>query len=367
MRAFRVISATLAFLLMVSCAFAAKGKLNKVYDREFNVNATTKLFIQNKYGQVNVENWDKNTISIHVEVKVDNASDDKAKIMLDAIDIEFSESNNVVSAITKFNEDLMRSHKRLFSSISNDEMSIDYNIKMPKGNEVELNNKYGDIFINELSGKVLVNLKYGNIRVNKLDRGDADGLNTLVIGYGNATIGDVNWLKVEIKYGNITIDKARALVLLSKYSKVSVDNINSIVVDSKYDSYHLGTVANIVGESGYTSYSIKNLEKKFKLTTKYGGVKIGSVANDFDSIVFNGAYTGLKAGISSSASYKIDAEVAYGNLKFESSKAKVNRIEGNTNVEVNGVVGAESASSKVYIRSKYGSVSLVKTSSEDDE
>ncbi|MGD9977631.1 MAG: hypothetical protein AB7S54_06820, partial [Bacteroidales bacterium] len=114
MKVFREISVTLVILLTVSCAFAAKGRLNKVYDREFNVNAATRLLIQNKYGQVNVENWDKNTISIHVEVKVDNPNDEKAKTMLNAIDIEFSESDNAVSAITSFDEDIIRANKRLF-------------------------------------------------------------------------------------------------------------------------------------------------------------------------------------------------------------------------------------------------------------
>jgi len=361
MKTMRVISATLAFLLMVSCAFAAKGRLNKVFDREFAVKESTKLYIENKYGQINVENWDKNQISIHVEVKVDNPNDEKAKIMLDAIDIEFSETDNVVSAITKFNQDIMKSNKRLFSSISNDEMSIDYMIKMPKNVEVDLNNKYGDIFINELTGKVLVNLKYGNIRVNKFERGDAKDINTLVVGYGSATLGDVNWLKVEIKYGNLKVDKARAIVILSKYSKVNIDKVNSLVVDSKYDDYTLGSLANIVGESGYTNISINDLSKKLNLTTKYGDVKISNVADNFESIVFNGAYTGLKAGINSNVSYKIDAVVSYGNIKFDAPTAKINRIEQNTSTELNGVIGAsEATNSKVYVRAKYGSVTLSK-------
>lgn len=368
MKVFREISVTLVILLTVSCAFAAKGRLNKVYDREFNVNAATRLLIQNKYGQVNVENWDKNTISIHVEVKVDNPNDEKAKTMLNAIDIEFSESDNAVSAITSFDEDIMRANKRLFSSISNDDLSIDYLVKMPKSMEVELNNKYGDIFINELSGKVLVNLKYGNIRVNKLERGDSETLNTLVVGYGNANIGDANWLKVEIKYGNIKIDKARALVLLSKYSKVTVDKVNSIVIDSKYDTYNLGSIANIIGESGYTVININDLAKKINLTTKYGDIKITNVADNFESIEFNGSYTGLKAGVSGKAAYSIDAVVSYGNIRFDASKSKVNRIEGNTSTQIDGVVGTSgSASAKVYIRAKYGNITLMKTGEENEE
>jgi len=252
--------------------------------------------------------------------------------------------------------------------MSNEEMSIDYMIKMPKHIEVDLNNRYGDIFINELSGKVLVDLRYGNIRINKLERGDAESLNSLSIAYGGATIGDVNWLKAEIKYGSLKIDKARAVVLMTKHSKVSIEKVNSVVVDSKYDGYSLGSVANIVGESGYTNFNITDLSKKFNLTSKYGDVKIVSVADNFESIVFNGAYTGLKAGISSKVSFKIDAVVSYGNIKFDAPTAKINRIEENTSTELNGLIGSsESTDSKVYVRSKYGSVTLMKTSGDDEE
>lgn len=366
MRTIRGISVTLALLFMVStCTFAAKGKVNKVFDKEFSVNAATKLYVQNKYGQINVENWDKNSISIHVDVRVDNSSDDKAKTMLDAIDVEFSETDNLVSAITRFNEDIMKSNKRLFSSISTDDLSIDYLIKMPKNVDIELNHRYGDIFIDELTGKVAVELKYGNIKVNKFERGDAEPLNTMVIGYGNASIGEANWLKVEIRYGKLKIDKARAAVVLSKYSKISIDNISSLVVDSKYDTYNIGSTANLVGEAGYTVFSIDELTKKFNLTAKYGDVKISNVADNFESITFNAAYTGLKAGISPKAVYSIDAVVSYGSIKYDAPIAKVNRIEGNTSTEMDGVIGgSENAKSKVYIRMKYGNASFTKQGEE---
>lgn len=104
------------------------------------------------------------------------------------------------------------------------------------------------------------------------------------------------------------------------------------------------------------------------LTTRYGDVKISSVADSFESIVFNGAYTGLKAGISDKVSYKIDAMVSYGNIKYDAAKAKVNKIEQNTSIELNGIIGSsESTNSQVYVRSKYGSVNLMKTGSNDDE
>jgi hypothetical protein len=361
MKAFFRISTTLAFLLCSISGFSASIELAKHYDREFKVSPTSKLYVENKYGQISIENWDKSAISIHVEVKVENSSDERAKAMLEAIKVEFSETGNLISAITRFDEDIRKSYPRFFSSISNTELSINYKILMPKNIEVELVNKYGNIFVNELNARVAVDLNYGNFKANKLGLGDSQPLNSIEIGYGDVTITEANWIKVEMKYSNLNIDAAQAMVVLSKYSKVYLGRVNSLVLESKYDKYEIDSVTNLEGESGYTDFTIFNLGKKFNLIAKYGNVKMLNVSDSFQSIRFEGAYTGLKAGINPGVSYRIDAEAAYGNININAEKSAVSRIEDNTTVQVSGLVGTNSRTkAEVYVRIKYGNANLSK-------
>lgn len=360
MKRLLLLSATLV-LLFAPYISKADGEYNKVFDKEFSTNANTSLYLKNKYGQINVENWDKNSISIHVEVTVENSNASKAKTMLDAIDIVFSEDGDIVSAITQFDEDIMNSNRRLFSSLSDQELNIDYKVLMPKNVGIDIVHKYGDIYMAEFTNKVRVELKYGNIKIQKLLRGDDDDINTLILSYGSASIGEVGWARFDVRYSNdIVIDKARAMVVCSRYSGFKIGSVNSIVIDSKYDNFSIGSVANVVGESGYTSYDVEKLFSKFNLTTKYGDVKISKVDDNFESIKFNGSYTGFKAGIDSKVSYNIDAKASYSSIKYYAPVAKVNRIEGNTSTEINGTVGEKSnPQADVYIRTKYGNVNLV--------
>lgn len=355
------LAATLVLLLSTPFISKADSEYNKVFDKEFAVKKSTSLYLKNKYGQINVENWDKNSISIHVEVTVENSNESKAKIMLDAINIVFSEDDDIVSAVTQFDEDIMNNNRRLFSSLSDQELSIDYKVLMPKYVGIDIVHKYGDIYMAEFTNKVRVELKYGNIKIQKLLRGDEDEINTLVLSYGAAEIGELGWAKIDVRYSNdIVIDKARALVVCSRYSGFKIGSVNSIVIDSKYDNFSIGPVANIVGESGYTSYDIEKLFSKFNLTTKYGDVKIKEVDDNFDNLTFNGSYTDFKAGIGSKASYNIDAKASYSSIKYYAQVTRVNRIEGNTSTEINGVVGEKTnPKAQVYIRTKYGNVNLV--------
>ena len=229
---------------------------------------------------------------------------------------------------------------------------------MPKQASITLVNKYGDIFVNELTGKSKIELRYGNLKAYKLLRDNNDPLSSLYIAYGNATIDEVNWFKADIKYGKLNIDKAKALVIVSKYSKIAIDQVSSIVSESKYDVYSIGTISNFVGEGGYTNYRFDELTKKLDLTLKYGDIKIGRVPSGFESIKFIGGYSSISAGIDPQASYYLTGSASYGNIKFQTEN-RINRIEDPTHVEVEGIIGNDqNTKSKVDISVKYGSARL---------
>lgn len=358
MKTIRFLSALILLALTTTAPVAVgQERVAKTYQKEFSLTDNSSIYLENRFGQMNIENWDKNSISITVEIKLDYPEGDKAARLLKAINIEFNQLGDDISAITKIDEDFMRSWGNLFDSDSKD-FSIDWEVKMPKQSNITLVNKYGDIFINELTGKCKIELKYGNLKANRILRDNTDPLSNLTIGYGNATIDEVSWFKADIKYAKLNIVKAKAVVLISKYSKVSIDQVSSVVSESKYDTYSIGAVSNFVGEGGYTTYRFEELTKKLDLTVKYGEVKIDRIPATFESIKFIGGYTSINAGIDPLASYYLTADVAYGNIKYN-PESKLNRIEGTTHTEVDGLVGKdENTKSKVSIIVKYGSARL---------
>jgi hypothetical protein len=349
--------ALLCIIFMLFSLTLSAQEVTKKYHKEYTAGVNTTLDINNKYGDVVVDTWDKDQVVIDVKVTVDMPNKERAQKMLDYIDVQFDQSGNDISAKTvidnKFNFTGWGSGSRKFS--------IDYSIKMPSVTALTLSNKYGNTDLDDINGLVNLDIKYGNLTASKLTRGNVKPLNTLNLAYGKGSIDDAGWLDLTIRYcGSMDITKCQALLLDSKYSKLSIGESSSVVGESKYDNIKIDNINNLVIDNGYTGVSIGTLSKKLDYNGSYGSLSVDRVPVGFESINVETRYMGVKIGIDESADYKLDAKVSYGGLKYNEDNFKnQKRIIGNNSTEVSGVVGKEeSPEGKVHIVASYGSVRL---------
>jgi hypothetical protein len=341
-------------LITISATLSAQ-ETTKKFHKEYTA-GTKSLDINNKYGDVVIESWNKDQIVIDVKVTVDMSNKEKAQKYLDLIDVQFSEGSDVISAKTviddKFNFTGWGDSKRF---------SIDYNIKMPVGTDLALINKYGNSSIDELHGLLNLEIKYGNLTAGKLTRGNVKPLSKLVIAYGKGTIEETGWLDLTERYvGNMDIAKSQAILLDSKYSKITLGETSSVVGESKYDNIKIENINNLVLENGYTEVNIGELTKKLNYHGSYGSFSIETIPSGFESIDVETHYMGVKLGIAESANYKLEAKVSYGGLKYNEDKFKNQRriVENNSN-EVSGTYGTEeNPSARVSVLASYGTVRL---------
>lgn len=343
-------------LLLVSFTLSAQ-EVTKEFHKEYTAGANTTLEISNRYGDVVVESWDKDQIVIDVKVTVELPNRERAQKLLGYIDVQFSEGENLISAKTIIDD------KFNFTGWGFDskKFSIDYNIKMPVETPLTLANKYGNTDINELKGLVNLNIKYGNLTAGKLTRGNVKPLNSVNIAYGKGSIDEAGWLDITLRYvGSFDITKSQAILLDSKYSKLALSKTSSMVGESKYDNIRIESINNMVLDNGYTEVNIGTLTKKLTYKGSYGSFSIDRIPSGFESLDVETHYMGVKLGIDESASYKLDAKVSYGSLRYNEDNFNNQRrnIENNSK-EVSGVVGkTESPSASVNVIASYGSVRL---------
>ncbi len=344
-----------ALLIFSSSLFAQE--VSKKYHEEYTAGANTTLNLDNKYGDIVVETWDKNQVVIDVKVTIDMSNRERAEKLLDYIDVQFNQNGDNISAKTvidsKFNFSGWGSGSKKFS--------IDYNVKMPAITALNLTNKYGNTDLDELKGLVNLDIKYGNLTASRLSRGNIKPLNAIYLAYGKGTIDDAGWLNMTIRYcGNMEIDKCQALLLDSKYSKISIGEASSVVSESKYDNLRIDEINNLVIDNGYTGVTIGTLNKKLEYNGSYGSLNVDRIPTGFESVDVETKYMGVKLGIDESADYKLDAKVSYGGLKYnEDNFRNHRRIVENNSTEVSGVIGKEeSPESTVHIVASYGSVRL---------
>lgn len=348
----------LIFPLFLYHAAAQKSELTKEYHEEYGVTENTKLILENKFGNVDIKDWDQKKITIDVLVTVEHSSKTSAEKLLEYINVEFDQAGDKITAKTVFDDRLNR--ESWSRGKDGKRFSIDYTVNMPRDLKLDLSNKYGDTFINELTGEALINVKYGNLKANKIIRGNVEPLSKVILKYGKGSIEEVDWLTLEVKYCHkFEINQAAALVIMSGYSKVFVSKASSIVVDSKYDNFTLGEVNNFVAESGYTGYTFDKVKNKLILTSRYGNCEVKTIPKTFEKIEINSKYGTIKLGIDPEASYQLNGEAGYGKITFPST-GKLSKISSSNSFTVDGVVGTDSSpKATVKILTKYGSVYLI--------
>ena len=343
-------------LLLVAFSASAQ-KVTREYHKEYVAGSNTTLDISNKYGDVVIDSWDKDQIIIDVIVTVELPNRDRAEKLLSYIDVRFSEAEELVSAKTyiddKFNFSGWGSSPRKFS--------IDYTVNMPVGANLTLANRYGNTDMDELRGMVKLDIKYGNLTATRLTRGNEKPLNLLNLAYGKATINEAGWLDLTVRYsGSTEVIKSQALLLNSKYSKLQIGETSSIVGETRYDNLKIQKINNLVLDGGYVDITVGSLSKKLKYEGGYGSFTVEQIPAGFESLEVDTRYTGVRLGIDNSASYKLDAKVSYGGLKFDEENFQHQRhIVENNSSETSGIVGKESSpSSTVKVNASYGSVKL---------
>ena len=156
------------------------------------------------------------------------------------------------------------------------------------------------------------------------------------------------------------IGKSQAILLDSRYSKIAIGETSSIVGDCRYDNIRIDNIKNLVLENGYTEVNIGELTKKLTYSGNYGSFSIDRIPAGFESLDVETHYMGVRLGIEESASYKLEAKVTYGGLKYNEDNFKNHRrIVENNSHEVSGIVGnEENTSSNVKVLASYGTVRL---------
>ncbi len=353
----------LILLLTIICfSFSAFGQTrSKTLEHTFENIKGSKLVINNKYGDINITDWNENKVSIDIKIEVTASSEEKSEKLLKYINVEFSTEDNLLKAITKI-EDKFSSSKSGWIHFDDDKnFSINYTIKMPKDLDIELVNKYGDLTATELNGHSDINIRYGTIRANKIMRGNTKPYSSITLAYSSrqAYIEECDWLKLKISYSKIEFSKAKALLIKSSYSEIEIEEASSIVCDSKYDKYRLGKINNVSISCAYSGFRAKEVKKSFEFNGKYSNCRVQYIPVNFTDINIKTAYGSVKLGIDENASYQVKGEAKYGKIHTP-SRGRLNRISESSKMSISGTIGEDSnPNSKIKVYTRYASVDLV--------
>ena len=332
-----------AILTILSTGVWAE-EFKKFYDGRYSVEKGAVMTIQNKFGKVNCQVWDESSVSVKVTVTVESSSQEKADKVFEKISIELKGNRSAVSGVSKV------------GNVSKAEYSIDYDIRMPRWINIEIDNNFGDVFLDEMDGTVKLNLEYGALEAFNMNSNN----NVLTIKFGKARTGFINDAKIDIEYSELKTAGAGNLEIVSRFSELTLEKTGTLKLDSQYDNVKAESLDGIISVSRFTDFSINKLNGDFDFDIQYGELAVGHIAPGFTKGNIRNSFAGAKLVFDPKTSFNLNAEMSFGDLNYPKANASIDKeTVGYTTNRYMGKIGtASSPMASLTIKSKYANTSI---------
>ena len=281
------------------------GVTGQVYSdrkvRNFKANEKTTVEVSNKYGKIHVVSWDSDSVRFEVELRINAGNYQKMEKLRDNINFEFTATKNFIVAKT-----VLTSPGNIISDfvdafIPTNQVTINYMVYVPKNISLKIENKFGDIYIDDFSGNLDIILANGNLKANRLT-----GSPFIQLSSGNGTINSIDNGKIQVSYSDLQIKEAGKVRLESKSSRLTVNGAVNLDIDSKRDKYEIDAVDYLTASGYFSSFTIGNARKELRCNLKYGNIEVNHVADVFSFINIDSEVTDIDLYFKRTTSYNLD-------------------------------------------------------------
>ena len=324
----------------------AQQKFAKEINKEFAITDKHTLIIDNSFGDIDIKNWNKNSVSINVIITVEDRSEISANKTLEKINIDFSESRKRIIAKTDIENE-----------IPNKTFHIKYKIFLPVDINIELNNSHGDISIEEIKGSSKIYSNHGNITINNLSNTDEEAI--IDINYGIANIINCKKINITSKHAELIINNSKEAHSNNINSKLNFRNIGSLNIVSKYDSIKIGRIDNLIINAKNSFFDVNVLNSIIETSIVDVDLIIDCISESFKSIkITDGRASTISLGMSPQSYYSLNVSTTFSSFKYKEN-ANIKVLKHNHHNVYSGIVGEKrSELSKVEIISEHGNVSI---------
>jgi hypothetical protein len=360
MNYYKIISCCLS-ILAISSLSAQNDSETHSFIKTVPVGKETTLEVTNKYGTIQITPWNKDSAYIRAEVKAFSKDHTKISKMFDGITVNITDSKYLVRAQTEFTSNintLFESFKGMTSKIISydSHIEIDYYINVPEYLNLKIDNKYGDVYMENNTGEFKISLSNGSFKANSL--GEKTSL-TLV--FCDAKISSVGSGNVDASFSDISIGETEELSINSISSKYDIKKAGIIRGESRRDKFFIGNIDRLEGNAYFTDYNVSNIRKELNLTTRYGSITADLIDNGFGSVNINSGYSDISLHFDPGTSYNLDIRHVNAFLVLPEKNIKTEEKELNEDKKeyiTSGTVGKNPGSAKVKIDATHGNIYL---------
>ncbi|WP_234736560.1 hypothetical protein [Tellurirhabdus bombi] len=349
-------SLLLVCLLPMQRALAEEQQLvvekRKTIVKVYDVNSRDNLAIDNQFGDVKVNLWDRNEIRVDISVKANAPSDEGAERYLSAVDITERRNGDQISLKTLINRGSYNGQNRAITIIRNvrdgsnkSGVQVDYQISMPRNNALIVKNQFGNTHIPNFRAPLTIVNEHGNFYATDL-RGDK--------------------IDIDVKFGTAEIGALESAKLDFQHSKLVLDKVNVLNLTNKHGNMQIGDVGTLNATIGYSPVQIGTLRESCKINVEFSNVfKIDQFNRSAENIDIQAAYSSVALPALAEGNLQFDVTVQHGGFRYPSDNSKIilktqpnqesNRYHYQSTKQYTGQVGKGSGA-KVRVVSRFSDV-----------
>ena len=338
--------------------FKGKYTKEKTLNKEYNVNANAGLKINNSYGNLDIVTWNENRTVIEVTIRTNGNNEEKVQKRLDEIDVDFDGNASLVTAKTKFKKGggswSWWGSKNKSKGVS---VEVNYLVKVPVTNSLDLSNDYGAININESDGNTKISCDYGQLNIGRLTASN----NLINFDYtNNSTIAYMKSGRINADYSSFTLDEVDYLELNADYTKSSIQKVRELNYSADYGKLSVGQVQTVTGNGDYIPASFEAVSGNFNINSDYGSITVDRLTPEAGDVTIKSSYAGIRLGYDPGYSFDFMVNLSHASLSGKDDLNLTMESKDNSEKSYAGYHGSQNSGNTINVRSSYGGVSLKK-------
>jgi hypothetical protein len=274
--------------------------------REYKVADNTSVEVSNKYGKIHVITWDIDSVKIEANLRISASNYQKMQKLRDNITFDFNATKTFIVAKTVFTNQATIISDFVDAFIPSNIVSINYMVYTPEYVNLKIDNKFGDIYMDDFNGTLELILSNGDLKANKLS-----GAPTVRLSSGDGTINSISDGKVFASYSDLQIRDAGKVSLETRSSVLTIDQGNEVSVDSRRDKFQIGMLNELSATGYFTIFNIDQLNKDLRCSLKYGNIAVQRISDAFSFINIESEYADIDLYFNRNTSYNLDISHHY--------------------------------------------------------
>ncbi|WP_161436601.1 hypothetical protein [Poritiphilus flavus] len=349
----------LGVALLLSGTLFAQEKVSKQLEENFDMTDSGKFHLDNKYGDIIINGWDRDAMLVTIDISVSHRKRENAVSLLDRIQPEIKTAGDFVSITSEIREKNQGVIARYFNkanpfSFDKSNIQIDYTIYLPENAELEISNKFGDLIIEDWSGKLNSDVQHGDVWLNR-DLNNAD----VSVSFGKLRAKSINYGNLRLKNGSLDMERSADLRLNTSGSTVKIEAVTKMRLYSSKDEITIEEIGSIDGDIRFTTIYLNQLQNAVDLTLKVTDMRVSEIQGPVVAIDITQESSDINLNISG-VSFDFDATLEQGLLRMPKTFRNVDsRVldSGKRIREINAVYG-NNPDGRISIEGKKGIIQL---------